>query len=104
MFALRKIIDHREYNYVLGVEYQIIERFVEPEVFCVAFKHCFGYNHVSDKDSKSDNYTQNCYAFILTPDFEHIPLYMKQKNFIMTESGKTFDNLTYKLITNDNNK
>lgn len=96
MFALRKIIGNTQTNYALGIQYQVVERVVDYEDFKVAFKHSFGYEHVSDLDDKSDNYTKNCYAFLVTPDFDPIPLYMNQKNYIMTDSGKTFSNLTFK--------
>lgn len=96
MFALRKIIENQQNNYSLGIEYTVVERFVEPEKFSEVFLKSFGYSHVSDLDPMSDNYTKNCYAFILTQEFDAIPLYLNQKNYIMTESGKTFSNLTYK--------
>jgi len=96
MFALRKIIENTQANYALGIEYTIVERFVEYEKFQEVFEKSFGYKHVADLDDSSDNYTKNCYAFVLTQEFEPIPLYMKQKNYVMTESGKTFSNLTYK--------
>ena len=96
MFALRKIIENNQTNYALGIQYSIIHRFEEPELFQETFLKVFGYNHVADLDPTSDNYTKNCYAFIMTNDFEPIPLYFNQKNYIMTENGKTFSNLTYK--------
>lgn len=96
MFALRKIIGNSQTNYALGVEYTVVEREVECEKFSEVFLKSFGYSHVADLDPESDNYTKNCYAFILTQDFDAIPLYMKQKNYVMTESGKTFSNLTYR--------
>jgi hypothetical protein len=96
MFALRKIIGNTPTNYALGIQYQVIDRFSDYEDFKEAFKNSFGYNHVADLDDKSDNYTKNCYAFLLTIEYKSIPLYMNQKNYIMTESGKTFENLTLK--------
>lgn len=96
MFALRTIIDNRQYNKDLGHEYQVIERDVEYDAFCVFFKSAFGYDHVADLDKKADNYTTNCYAFVVTQTYEPVPLYKNQKNYIMTSAGKTFSNLTYK--------
>lgn len=96
MFALRKIIGNTQTNYSLGIQYQVIEKSVDYDAFKATFLHCFGYEHVADLDNKSDNYTKNCYAFLTTPDFDPIPLYLNQKNYVMTESGKTFANLTYK--------
>jgi hypothetical protein len=96
MFVLRKIIGNTQTNYVLGIQYQVVERFADPEEFCKIFKSEFGYNHVADLDENADNYTKNCYAFIVLQDFASIPLYMNQKNYVMTETGKTFSNLTFK--------
>jgi len=96
MFALRKIIENSQTNYALGIQYQVIDREKEYDNFKEVFKKSFGYNHVADLDPTADNYTKNCYAFIMTNDFEPIPLYFNQKNYIMTETGKTFSNLTYK--------
>jgi len=96
MFALRKIIGSTQSNFALGIQYEVLERFVEPEKFAEVFEKSFGYSHVADLDSKADNYTINCYGFVLTNDFEPIPLYLNQRNYIMTESGKTFSNLTFK--------
>jgi len=96
MFALRKIIGNSQTNYALGIQYSVTNRFEEQEDFETIFKKVFGYDHVSDLDSKADNYTKNCYAFVITNDFEPIPLYFNQKNYIMTETGKTFSNITHK--------
>ena len=96
MFALRTCIGNRQYNKDLGHEYQLIERDVEYDAFCDFFKDSFGYNHVADLDDKADNYTKECYAFVITQSYKPIPLYKKQRNYIVSESGKTFQNLTYK--------
>jgi len=96
MFALRTIIGNRQYNKALGHEYQIIERDVEYDAFCDFFEETFGYSHVADLDDNADNYTKDCYAFVITQGFKPIPLYKKQLNYVMTESGKTFSNLTRK--------
>lgn len=101
MFSLRKIIENSQTNYVLGIQYQVIERESDYEKFREIFSKSFNYEHAADLDEKSDDYTKNCYAFIVTNDFEPIPLYKNQKNYIMTESGKTFSNLTYKLKITD---
>jgi len=96
MFALRTIIDNRQYNKVLGHEYQVIEREVEYDAFCDFFRESFGYHHMADGDVLADNYTKACYAFVVTQGFKPIPLYKEQPNYVMTESGQTFSNLTYK--------
>ena len=97
-FALRTFIDNRQYNKELGYEYQLIERDVEYDAFCCFFKESFGYDHVADLDDKADNYTKNCYAFVVTQSYKPIPLYRAHKNYIVSDSGKTYQNLTYKQI------
>jgi len=96
MFSLRKIIENSQTNYALGIQYQVIERENDYEKFREVFSKSFNYEHAADLDEESDDYTKSCYAFIVTNDFEPIPLYKNQKNYIMTESGKTFSNLTFK--------
>lgn len=96
MFILRKIIERSETNYELGIQYSIVHRFEEQELFQETFDKVYGYKHVADLDVMADNYTRNCYAFIITNDYQPIPLYFNQKNYIMTENGKTFSNLSYK--------
>lgn len=96
MFALRKIIENTEYNYALGVAYSLINRETNYKEFCEEFEKEFGYNHVSDLDEMADDYTTSCYCFIITNDFKSIPLYKGQKNYIVTDGGKTYANLTYK--------
>ena len=85
-----------ESNQVLGDQYQYINRETNPEEFRKAFQIVFGKPHVADLDEKSDNYTKNCYGFISTQDGYHRPLYKNQHNWIMTDSGNTFANVTYK--------
>ena len=69
MFALRKIIGSTQSNFALGIQYEVLERFVEPEKFAEVFEKSFGYPHVADLDKKADNYTINCYGFVLTEKF-----------------------------------
>lgn len=97
-FILRKVLNDNTYtNSVLGNQYQVIERETNYDEFSKAFKNNFDKFHVADLDPTSDNFTQNCYAFlVIEGGSKLIPLYKKQWNYIMTESGKTFENLTYK--------
>ena len=38
-----------------------------------------------------------CYGFVVGEDIKSpISLWVSQKNYIMTDGGKTFDNLTYR--------
>ncbi len=97
-FILRKVYkDHTENNTILGDNYSFVHREYNYDEFNKAFEACFEKNHVADDDTTSDNFTKNTYAFILSKDGSVItPLYKKQGNYIMTEGGKTFANLTYK--------
>ena len=97
MYTLRKVIDNIQSNQSLGSQYQVIDIETNYEEFCKAYKLLFRENHVADLEETSSNFSKNCYAIILTKEgSELIPLYKKQYNYIMTESGKTFSNLTYK--------
>lgn len=78
MFALRKITGNgSELNFDLGDYYVLITKERSPEEF---------------EDKMKDHPS---YAFICWKDGV-LPLYKNQKNYIVSESGKTYDNLTYK--------
>lgn len=97
-FILRKVLNNSTYtNVILGNQYQVIDRETNYNEFSKAFEKNFEKFHIADLDPTSDNFTQNCYAFLVIENGNKlIPLYKKQWNYIMTESGKTFENLTYK--------
>lgn len=96
-FILRKVIENVQSNQELGNQYQVIVREENYNDFGKAFEKVFGRTHVADDDSESNDYTKKCYAIIVCNDAsELIPLYKNQSNYVMTESGKTFCNLTYK--------
>jgi len=97
-FILRKVLnDNTQTNIVLGDQYQLIERDSNYDEFSKAFEADFGKFHVADLDPTSDNFAQNCYAFLIIYGGDKlIPLYKKQFNYIMTDSGKTFANLSYR--------
>ena len=97
MFTLRKVIDGIQSNQEIGEDYQVIERFTNYEEFCKAFETAFERKHVADLDDTSDNYTKNCYILLTVKGGSQIiPLYLNQQNYIMSDNGKTFSNLTYK--------
>jgi hypothetical protein len=98
MFALRKVFkDHTQINLNLGNEYSLIERDSTYDKFSETFKIEFDSDHVADLDEESTEFTKNCYAFVINEGGKVAhPLYKNQFNYIMTESGKTFSNLTYK--------
>jgi len=96
MFTLRKISGNGiEMNAIIGDRYTMIYRDHNPEEFREEFKVLFGKDHVADLDTKSDSDTKECYAIVCNPPF-YKALYKNQKNFIMTDSGKTFANISYK--------
>ena len=96
MFILRIISDKGvERNHSIGGDYSVIHREYNADQFREAFLGYFNKNHVADLDEEADEHTKGCYAFV---EFGSvlIPLYKDCKNYIMTGTGQTFDNLTYK--------
>ena len=82
MFALRKISSNGgEINFDLGDYYSLITKERSPEEFEDKMKDHPFYNEI--------------YAFIIYKD-EMLPLYKNQKNYIVSENGTTYSNLTYK--------
>lgn len=96
MFTLRTITeDGRETNQSLGKRYTVLSRELSSEEFKRSFKIKFNKDHVADMDETADNATRNCYAFVVGDNGECLtPLFYGQKNYIMTENGKTFSNLS----------
>jgi hypothetical protein len=96
MFILRRISSAGvEMNHSLGDGYTYINREYNVLEFRRSFKVFFDKDHVADLDETSDEDSKDVYGFIGNGPFLQ-PLYKNQKNFIMTESGKTFSNLSYK--------
>jgi len=89
MFILRRITsESNEINEIIGSTYHLILRERQPKEFKEALKE-FSY--------PDDN--EFMYGVILyweNNSHRIMPLYKKSHYFIMTESGKTFSNLTYK--------
>lgn len=98
MFILRKITKERLVsNKSLGESYNYICRETNYKEFSDTYKILFGESHVADLDENSDSFSVKCYAFIIYNDGKDIdPLYKGQWNYIMTDTGKTFDNVSYK--------
>jgi hypothetical protein len=85
MFILRRISGRGvQMNLNLGSSYTYIGKNENPEEFERTLKEVF------------DNLNEEIiYAFVSDEDGKHIyPLYKGQKAYIMTESGKTFDNVS----------
>lgn len=85
MFILRKISSEKgEVNECLGVSYSLVEKCLFPEEFEKARKNWCG-----------GPVDENIYAFLIHDNGAQLtPLYKGQSNYIMTESGKTFANLS----------
>ena len=82
MFALRKISSNGgEINFDLGDYYVLITKERSPEEF-------------EDKMKDHPSYDKT-YAYNYCKD-EILPLYKTQKNYIVSENGTTYSNLTYK--------
>jgi hypothetical protein len=95
MYTLRTFTDTSEVNINLGDYYEIVRREEAPASFAVLFEDHFEKKHVADLDPTSSEETRLCYAIIQTQR-DTVPLYKGQKNYIVTETGKTFSNLSYK--------
>lgn len=96
MYTLRTMTaKNKQINQEIGNVYSLIERDFNYEEFSDAFKIVFGRNHVADLDNTADDFTKECHAFIECMGAT-IPLYKHSCYYIMTESGKTFSNLSYK--------
>jgi len=97
-FILRKVLkDGTQTNILIGNQYRLIERDVNYDQFSEAFEKEFEKFHVADLDPESDSFSKNCYAFLIVNEGSLlIPMYKNQWNYIMTDSGKTFANLSYK--------
>ncbi len=86
MFILRKISsDHVEMNFIVGKSYSLITESGNPNDFKRLSKSFWG----------KDTEVENTYGFICG-EFEPLPLFKNQFNYIMTGDGKTFSNVTLK--------
>ena len=82
-------------NFVLGNSYTFVSRHENYDEFCKSFRYSFGRDHVADLDESADQDTKNCYAFVSNEDGNKLyALFQNQKNYIMTENGKTFSNVS----------
>ena len=102
-FILRTIIANSEtlkssqHNLAIGSYYSLIFREEDYESFSEMYREEFKKSHVADMDESSDNLSKNTYGFLIYKDGSTtIPLYKNQQNYIMTENGNTFSNISYK--------
>lgn len=92
MFTLRRIPrkgELIEHNVFLGNEYFLIERCYSPQIFEETYKLLF---------NKECDVNSHIYAFIRNYSGEEIPLYEDYYYYIVTESGKTYANISRKLL------
>lgn len=94
MYTLRAITDLSEVNINLGDYYEITRRYESLKEFITLFESHFERKHFAENDPDACEESKVCYA-IITTKRDNIPLYKGQSNYIMTDSGKTFSNLTY---------
>lgn len=94
MYTLRSIDDNQGVsNHSLGDFYSKVDRLNNPERFSELFKNVF--NEKSDYEKKSVPSTTDeiVTAFIISNNDYIIPIYSSHSNYIMTESGKTFERI-----------
>lgn len=97
MYTLRTFENGLESNRSLGTSYDVVNRETNYEKFSEAYELFWGKAHTADLDTESDEYTKKTFSFLVIRDgAEMIPLYKGGLYYVMTESGKTFDNLTFK--------
>lgn len=85
MFILRQITKNKTSNMCIGTQYEVVNKEIDKE----GFDFLLGVvdSHPDPKD---------IYAILIYAEGQHTyPLYKGCRSYIMTESGKTFDNITY---------
>ena len=96
MYTLRTITGNKtQVNKLIGNTYSLVHRDESYDEFSDMFFNIFGVKHVADLDENSNDFKKNCYGFLSIDINETIPLYKDLSYYIMTESGKTFSNLSY---------
>ena|SRR3990167_8219134 len=98
MFILRRITsEHRTLNTIIGENYSVVYNGSkdDQQEFDAMFKRMFVI------DVKSNNYIremkEEVYAFIISDSGSRCePMYKKSYYYVMTESGKTFENISLK--------
>lgn len=95
MYTLRTITDNNiQQNESIGDKYSWVDKLSNYTEFQKLFLEAFNENHVADLDPTSTTLTKECEGFLLYKG-EILPLFSKNRYYIMTESGKTFSNLSY---------
>ena len=91
MFVLREVFpDGTESNRYLGDHYTVTAKSLRPIEFDECVKDVYDVDDFESMDPKP-----NIYGFIRTWDIESaFPLYKGNKNYIVTENGNTYDNVS----------
>ena len=86
MFVLRKIFGNGiENNFFLGNSYQVLLR----------ENNTIEFNDFKDKVFGRNNDDSECYGFVIGDDIRNPQiLWVNQRNYIMSDNGNTFANLT----------
>jgi len=95
MFILRQIAENgTETNSPIGDEYTLIQEITSPEEFEEIFNRVLGRPTNMEK-SDDPRGADKIYGFLEIGYSENtIPLYYTDVNYIMTEEGKTFANVS----------
>lgn len=93
MYTLRVVNKNGVQNHSLGDFYSSANRFEHPQKFRDFFKMVFNKDHVADLDTESDVHTKTVIGFVQGNGDYIIPIYETDDNYIMTESGNTFERL-----------
>ncbi len=98
-FILRRISTRGvEMNFALGGKYTVVHKAEAPEEFHRDLRRHHGVYDGNPVDSVSAlPVDESIYAFVGSEGgLDIYPLYINQSNYIMTDGGKTFHNLTVK--------
>ena len=96
MYTLRKIMPGKaQQNIGLGNVYTIVKRETEPEEFLKDYDSL--YNKPDNKTFTLENINSEIYALVTSEGGSEVyPLYKNEYYYIVTDTGKTFSNLTFK--------
>lgn len=96
MFTLRRYTKYGvQMNQEIGDGYSFIDREVNYSEFCINFERWFKRKHVADLDPTADDDAKNVYAFVGNGEIIQ-PLYKNQTAYMMSETGQTFANVSFK--------
>jgi len=97
MIPFENKVKWSQHNRILGSDYSLIFREEDYESFSEMYQKTFDSMHVADMDTESNDLSKNTYGFLIYKDGNNtMPLYKNQQNYIMTENGNTFSNISYK--------